>query len=32
MVALAREQALLAGGRLVLLHPIPYAEVRGARF
>ena len=32
MVALAREQALLAGDRLVLLHPVPYAEVRGARF
>ena len=32
MVALAREQALLAGDRLRLLHPVPYAEVRGARF
>jgi NTE family protein len=32
MVALAREQALLAGDRLVLLHPVPYAEVRGAHF
>lgn len=32
MVALAREQALLAGSRLVLLHPVPYEEVRGARF
>lgn len=32
MVALAREQALLAGERLVLLHPVPYAEVRGAQF
>jgi len=32
MVALAREQALLAGSRLRLLHPVPYAEVRGARF
>jgi NTE family protein len=32
MVALAREQALLAGERLVLLHPVPYAEVRGAHF
>jgi len=32
MVALARDQALLAGDRLRLLHPVPYAEVRGARF
>lgn len=32
MVALAREQASLAGDRLVLLHPVPYAEVRGAHF
>ncbi len=32
MVALAREQALLLGDRLVLLHPVPYEEVRGARF
>jgi NTE family protein len=32
MVALAREQALLAGDRLLLLHPVPYEEVRGARF
>lgn len=32
MVALAREQAELAGDRLKLLHPVPYDEVRGARF
>jgi hypothetical protein len=32
MVALAREQAALAGDKLVLLHPVPYAEVRGAHF
>lgn len=32
MVALAREQARLAGDKLHLLHPVPYAEVRGARF
>lgn len=32
MVALAREQALLVKDRLLLLHPVPYAEVRGARF
>ncbi len=32
MLALAREQARLAGDRLLLLHPVPYAEVRGARF
>ncbi len=32
MVALAREQALLAKDRLILLHPVPYAEVRGSRF
>lgn len=32
MVALAREQATLAGDKLVLLHPVPYAEVRGAHF
>ncbi len=32
MVELAREQARLAGDRLVLLHPVPYAEVRGGRF
>jgi NTE family protein len=32
MVALAREQALLAGDRLELLHPVPYDEVRGGRF
>ena len=32
MLALAREQARLAGERLLLLHPVPYAEVRGARF
>lgn len=32
MVALAREQALLAGERLALLHPVPYESVRGGRF
>ncbi len=32
MLALAREQARLAGDRLLLLHPVPYAEVRGAQF
>ena len=32
MVALAREQARLAGNRLTLLHPVPYEEVRGGRF
>jgi NTE family protein len=32
MLALAREQARLAGDRLSLLHPVPYSEVRGARF
>lgn len=32
MVALAREQARLAGERLVLLHPVPYEEVRGGHF
>jgi NTE family protein len=32
MVALAREQALLAKDTLMLLHPVPYAEVRGSRF
>lgn len=32
MVALAREQALLAGDRLTLLHPVPYEAVRGGRF
>ena len=32
MLALAREQARLAGDRLVLLHPVPYSQVRGARF
>ena len=32
MVALAREQALLAKDRLTLLHPVPYSEVRGAHF
>lgn len=32
MVALAREQALLAGDKLELLHPVPYAEVRGGHF
>jgi len=32
MVALAREQATLAGDKLLLLHPVPYSEVRGARF
>ncbi|GMV18924.1 MAG: hypothetical protein AMXMBFR56_71480 [Polyangiaceae bacterium] len=29
---LAREHARALGDRLVLLHPVPYAEVRGARF
>ena len=32
MVALAREQALLAGRRLTLLHPVSYEAVRGGRF
>ena len=32
MVALAREQARLAGNRLTLLHPVPYDAVRGGRF
>jgi NTE family protein len=32
MLALAREQARLAGDRLLLLHPVPYPEVRGAQF
>jgi len=32
MVALARQQALLAGDRLTLLHPVPYEAVRGGRF
>jgi NTE family protein len=32
MVALAREQAQLAGNRLTLLHPVPYEAVRGGRF
>ncbi len=32
MLALAREQVRLAGERLLLLHPVPYAEVRGAQF
>ena len=32
MLALAREQARLAGDRLLMLHPVPYAEVRGAQF
>ncbi len=32
MLALAREQARLAGDRLLLLQPVPYAEVRGAQF
>ena len=32
MVALAREQALLAGDKLTLLHPVPYEAVRGGRF
>ncbi len=32
MVALAREQAQLAGSRLTLLHPVPYAAVRGGKF
>jgi NTE family protein len=29
---LAREHARELGARLVLLHPVPYAEVRGAKF
>ena len=32
MLALAREQALLAGDRLSLLHPVPWSEVRGSKF
>ena len=32
MVALAREQALLAGRKLTLLHPVSYEAVRGGRF
>jgi NTE family protein len=32
MLALAREQARRAGERLLLLHPVPYREVRGAQF
>jgi NTE family protein len=32
MVTLAREQALLVKDKLRLLHPVPYEEVRGARF
>ncbi|HEY1333944.1 MAG TPA: patatin-like phospholipase family protein, partial [Myxococcaceae bacterium] len=32
MVALAREQALLAGDRLSLLHPVRYEAVRGGKF
>jgi NTE family protein len=32
MVALAREQALLAGDRLALLHPVRYEAVRGGKF
>lgn len=32
MVALAREQAALAGPHLMLIHPVPYSEVRGAHF
>ncbi len=32
MVALAREQALLAGDRLTLLHPVAYEAVRGGKF
>lgn len=32
MVALAREQALLAGDRLTLLHPVRYEAVRGGKF
>jgi NTE family protein len=32
MVALAREQALLAGERLSLLHPVRYEAVRGGKF
>jgi len=32
MVALAREQAALAGDKLLLLRPVPYSEVRGAHF
>jgi NTE family protein len=29
---LAREQARLLGDRLLLLHPVPYTSIRGARF
>jgi predicted acylesterase/phospholipase RssA len=29
---LAREQAKRLGPRLVMLHPVPYTEVRGAKF
>lgn len=29
---LAREQMRLLGSRLVLMHPVPYEQVRGARF
>ncbi len=32
MVALARAQALLAGDRLTLLHPVRYEAVRGGKF
>lgn len=32
MLAMAREQARLAGDRMVLLQPVPHAQVRGARF
>jgi NTE family protein len=32
MIALAREQARLAGDRLVLLQPVSHSEVRGAKF
>lgn len=32
MIALAREQVAAEGDRLELLEPVPYAEVRGAKF
>jgi NTE family protein len=32
MIALAREQARLAGDRLVLIQPVSHSEVRGAKF
>ena len=31
-LALAREEARRLGPRLVLLHPVPYTEIRGAKF